>query len=107
MRLEEYLDFLGPDEIRLRGHRIGLEHIVQGYRSGSSADEIADEFPGVALEQIYGVLTYYLRHQADIDAYLQRQEAHCEQEYRRSLERPSPAMARIRRTLAERRRQSA
>jgi hypothetical protein len=32
MRLEEYLGFLEPDVLRLRGHRIGLEHVIEAYK---------------------------------------------------------------------------
>ncbi|WP_255427253.1 hypothetical protein [Candidatus Chloroploca sp. Khr17] len=31
MHLENYLDFHAEDVIRLKGHRIGLEHIVERY----------------------------------------------------------------------------
>jgi hypothetical protein len=41
MRLEEYLDFQAPDVIRLRGHRIGLEHIVEAYKEGETPEQIA------------------------------------------------------------------
>jgi hypothetical protein len=29
MRLEEYLDVIGPDAIRIKGHRVGLEHLLR------------------------------------------------------------------------------
>ena len=31
MKLEDYFDFLGPDVIRFKGHRINLEHVVRYY----------------------------------------------------------------------------
>jgi transposase len=38
MRLEDYLDFQAPDVIRLRGHRIGLEHVVEAYKEGETPE---------------------------------------------------------------------
>ena len=41
-------DFLCDDdgEIRLRGHRIGLYHVVARYNEGYSAEMLACQFPG-------------------------------------------------------------
>jgi hypothetical protein len=38
--------------------------------SKASPESIADCFSGLTLEQIYGTITYYLGHRAEIDAYL-------------------------------------
>jgi uncharacterized protein (DUF433 family) len=70
MRLEDYLDVLPNGAIRLRGHRIGLEHIVGLYRNGLTAEEIAAAFAGTSLEQVHAAIAYYLRNQTAIDAYI-------------------------------------
>lgn len=101
MQLEEYLDVQGPDVIRLKGHRIGLEHIVERYHEGYTPEQIALEYPGVSLEQIYGVITYYLRHQTDVDAYIERIDAAAE-ERRRAWAADMPDVSRrVRAALAE------
>lgn len=82
MQLEEYLDVQGSDVIRLKGHRIGLEHIVERYRDGYSPEQIALEYPGVSLEQIYAVVAYYLHNQADVDAYIARIDAFADEQRR-------------------------
>ena len=51
MQLEEYLDVQGRDVVRIKGHRIGLEHIVERYQEGFSPEEIALDFPGLSLER--------------------------------------------------------
>ena len=79
MQLEGYLDVVGPDEIRLRGHRIGIEHVIEYFKTGYSPEQITEMFPGVALEQVYAAITYYLHRRADMDAYLERQQDRCEQ----------------------------
>jgi hypothetical protein len=31
MLLEDYFDFLSPDDIRIKGHRIGIQDIIRKY----------------------------------------------------------------------------
>jgi len=62
MQLEDYFDFVGSDArdpsssdaIRIKGHRIGIEHVLAYYREGYSPDEIAIEFPGLGPEDFRG-----------------------------------------------------
>ena len=57
----------------IRGTRISLDSIVYAFREGLSPETIArDCFPSPSLEQVYGVIAYYLGHQTDLDEYLQR-----------------------------------
>jgi uncharacterized protein (DUF433 family) len=72
MRLEDYFDFLGPDIIRIKGHRINLEHVVRYYNEGYSPEQIAHEYPGLTLEVIHAVIAYYLHNKPDVDAMLAR-----------------------------------
>ncbi|MBW4547850.1 MAG: DUF433 domain-containing protein [Symplocastrum torsivum CPER-KK1] len=95
MQLEDYFDFLSPDDIRLKGHRIGIDNVLDYYLEGYSPEEIAANLPTLSLEQIYGTITYYLHNQADIDAYLLRLARWREQRYQESLVNPSPLAQRI------------
>ena len=71
MQLEDYFDFLAPDDIRIKGHRIGIENVLYEYLfNAMTPDELQRRFPTLTLEQIYATLTYYHRNQAKIDAYL-------------------------------------
>ena len=54
---------------RVAGSRVSLD------REGLSPESIAETFPALTLEQVYGAITYYLAHREDIDAYLQAQAA--------------------------------
>ena len=72
MQLEDYFNFLGHDTIRLKGHRLGIEDILELYDAGYSAEQIALEFPGLSLEKIHATITYYWHNRAEIDAYLSR-----------------------------------
>jgi uncharacterized protein (DUF433 family) len=55
--------------------RVALDSIVYRFLEGLSPESIADCFPVLTLEQVYGAITYYLAHRATIDAYLQAQDA--------------------------------
>lgn len=61
--------------------------VAIGWRAvGCRLTPLAQSFPVLTLEQVYGALTYYLAHLELIDAYLQQQEARVAQltqEFRR------------------------
>ena len=52
------------------GTRVSLDSIVYAFLNGETAESIAQSFPVVDLEQVYGAITFYLANRADIDAYL-------------------------------------
>jgi len=71
MQLEDYFDFLSPDDIRIKGHRIGVESVLYEYIfRARTPEEIADLFPSLSLEQILATLLYYQRNKVQVDAYL-------------------------------------
>ena len=56
----------------IRGKRVSLDSVVYRFIEGLSPESIASEcFPTLSLEDVYGAITYYLAHRAEIDAYLQ------------------------------------
>jgi uncharacterized protein (DUF433 family) len=54
---------------------VSLDSIVYAWWAGQSAETIAQSFPVLTLEQIYGALTFYLAHKEEIDWYLEQQRA--------------------------------
>ena len=72
MQLEDYFIFLTPDDIRLKGHRIGIDNILFYFLEGYSPEEILSIYPDLTLEKIYATITYYFQNQKEIDAYLNR-----------------------------------
>ena len=68
MDLESYFDFLDPDDIRLKGTRVGIETVLDDYLNGVSPEEIAARYRSVTLEQVYATITYYLHNQREVDA---------------------------------------
>lgn len=55
------------------GTRISLDSLVHAFRRGESPETICHNFGLLRLEEVYGAITYYLANQAEIDAYLNRQ----------------------------------
>lgn len=58
--------------IRVAGTRVTLDTVVAAHKAGESPEEIAESYPSLHLADIYAVVTYYLRHQPEVEAYLQR-----------------------------------
>jgi uncharacterized protein (DUF433 family) len=57
------------------GTRVSLASLVYACREGQTAESLAQSFPVLTLEHVYGAIAYYLAHRATIDAYLIEQEA--------------------------------
>ncbi len=86
MQLEEYFDFLAPDDIRVKGTRIGIETILFDYLElGLFAEQIATRYPTLSLEQVYATLTYYWQNPETVTAYLRLVEQETER-HRREID---------------------
>ncbi len=56
------------------GTRVSLDSVVYAFLRGESPEGIAESFPALSLEQVYGAVAFYLANQETIDAYLQEGE---------------------------------
>jgi uncharacterized protein (DUF433 family) len=56
------------------GTRIPLDTLVAAFKRAESAESIHESYDTVALVDVYAVLAYYLRHRAEVEAYLAEQE---------------------------------
>ena len=101
MLLEDYFDFLEPDVIRIKGHRLGIEDVLELYNEGYCPEQIALEYDTLSLEEIYATLTYYWRNKTEIDAYLERLRALVEQSIREYERREPPDVVKRIRALQE------
>jgi uncharacterized protein (DUF433 family) len=57
-------------EARVGGTRVTLDTVVSTFEQGASAEEIVLRYPTLKLADVYAVITYYLRHRAEVAAYL-------------------------------------
>ncbi len=64
--------------IRVHGSRVTLHTIVGRFRVGDTLEDIHDGFPTVSLTQINAIIDWYLNNQAEVDAYLEQEEAEAE-----------------------------
>lgn len=55
---------------RVGGTRLTLDTVVRMYDAGASPERIAEGFPPLSLADAYAVITYVLRHRAEVDAYM-------------------------------------
>lgn len=103
MQLEDYFDFLAPDDIRIKGHRIGIESILYEYIHRDQAPEaIAVTFPTLSLEQIYATILYYLHNREQINAYLTDWLEYGRRAREEQDRNPPPVVVRLRALKAER-----
>jgi uncharacterized protein (DUF433 family) len=103
MQLEDYFEFLDPDDIRIKGHRIGIDDVIKYYLDGYSPDQILEELPSLNLEKIYATLTYYLQNRRQMDAYMLRLAKWREARYQEWLAKePSEVVKRVRAIKAQR-----
>lgn len=56
------------------GTRISLDVLVVAFKRGKTPEAIHDSYETVSLADVYAIFTYYLRHRAEVDAYLAAQE---------------------------------
>lgn len=95
--LNDFFDFSEqPYAIRIKGRRIGLEHVIEQYRAGKNAEEIAKFFPSLRLEDVYASILYYLLNRPQIEAYLRDVEEIGRRMSAESDANPSPAGLRMR-----------
>jgi len=54
--------------------RVRLDSVVFAYNSGSTAEQIVQEFPSLEPADVHYVIAYYLHHRREVDAYLAARE---------------------------------
>ena len=64
---------------RIAETRVSLESVIAAFWSGSTPEEICQDFPALSLTQVYNVIAYYLNHREQIDAYIQQQQQAADQ----------------------------
>ena len=61
--------------IRVANTRVSLDTVVGAFRAGATAEEIAQDYSSLKLSDIYAVIAYYLRHEAEVESYLRERTA--------------------------------
>ena len=71
--IKEYIE-TRDNSYFIKNSRVSLDSVIYAFLNGVSPEGIAESFPVLTLEQIYGAITYYLAHKTQIDNYLQEGE---------------------------------
>jgi uncharacterized protein (DUF433 family) len=54
----------------ISGTRVSLDSVVYAFLRGESPEGIADSYPALSLEEIFGSLSFYLANRERVDRYL-------------------------------------
>jgi uncharacterized protein (DUF433 family) len=95
VQLEDYFEFEKfstkhgeVERIRIKGHRIAMEHVLEQFRQGlEPAAIVRDIYPSLTLEEVYATILYYLHNKEAVEAYLEQGERIADAWYREYLER--------------------
>jgi uncharacterized protein (DUF433 family) len=102
MQLEDYFDFRAPDDIRIKGHRIGIETVLDAYvHHGMTAEQIQEIYPSLTLEEVYAAILYYLHNREQMTDYLADWIRYCDESEAEARSHPHPATQRLRAIKAE------
>ncbi|HEX2172279.1 MAG TPA: DUF433 domain-containing protein [Dehalococcoidia bacterium] len=58
---------------RVGGTRVTHDTVVSAYDEGATPEEIVAQYAPLDLADVYAVISFYLRHRTEVDAYLRRQ----------------------------------
>jgi uncharacterized protein (DUF433 family) len=87
---------------RVGNSRVPLEVVLAEYQDGADPESIVNAYPTLELADVYAVITYYLRHRDDVNAWLGKREAGAA-ELRREIESHHKGRADLRAKLLARR----
>ncbi len=76
--------------VRIGLTRVTLDSVVTTDESGSTPEEIGEQFPSLALADIYSVVGYYLNNRKEIDAYLTQRRTEADEIRRQHEMRDDP-----------------
>jgi uncharacterized protein (DUF433 family) len=75
----------------IEGTRVSLDSVVHAFLRGESPEGIAESFPALGLEQIFGALTFYTANREVVDRYL-NEGRHEFEMLRHEAQRKNPAL---------------
>jgi uncharacterized protein (DUF433 family) len=103
MQIEEYFDFLDGGDIRIKGHRVGIEDILYEYLcNDQNPEELTVRFPTLSKEQIYAAVLYYLSNKQELTQYMNDWTEHGNRMRELQEQNLPPVVLRLRKIAAER-----
>jgi uncharacterized protein (DUF433 family) len=107
MQLEDYFEFVSPNEIKLKNHRIYMEDVLYEYvHRAQSLESLTTRFDTLTKAEILAVLLYYHQNKEAMDRYL-AQHLEDDRKAREEHRRQHPEFVeKVRRLMAEKRARS-
>ena len=87
---KEYVEERGGGYF-IEGTRVSLDSLVYAFLRGESPEGIAESFPALTLEQVFGALTFYMANRETADQYLRKSKEEFEL-LRRQAQQKNPAL---------------
>jgi uncharacterized protein (DUF433 family) len=88
--------------LRVGSSRVLLELVIRAFQDGATPEVIVQRFDTLDLADVYAVVTYYLRHRREVEAYLAQREQQAG-ETRQRIEGAQKDLSEIRSRLMQRR----
>jgi uncharacterized protein (DUF433 family) len=102
MQLEDSFDFFAPNDIRIKGTRVGIESILYEHiHRKLSPEEIVPNFRTVTLEQVYATILYYLHNKEEVGKYFADWLEWGHQQRKAQEMNPDPVIIRLRERIAK------
>ncbi len=87
MDVRDYFDFIDDENIRIKGHRIYIDDVLEEYLfECKTPEELLYRFPTLNFEKIHATLLYYEANKAEVQALLLRVKKYRKESYQRWLE---------------------
>src|SRR4051794_28755201 len=84
--------------VRVGDSQVLLDVVIREFENGACPEDIAHGYETLQLADVYAALAYYLRHRAEVDAYLQARRAEAGR-LRQEIEATQPGRAGLRAKL--------
>jgi uncharacterized protein (DUF433 family) len=90
-------------EVRIGTTRVLLPLVIEAFLEGLAPEGIVQMYSSLQLADVHAVIAYYLRHQAEVDEYLQKREQEADRIRQQNLARfpPDGIRERLQARLAE------
>ena len=103
MQIEDYFDFQRPDDIRIKGTRVGIETILYDFiHRKRTPEEIAQSYRSLNLEQVYATILYYLHNKEAVSKYIADWLEHGHRAREEQKRNPPPVVQKLMKLKAER-----
>jgi uncharacterized protein (DUF433 family) len=93
---------IDPDgALRVGDSRVLLDLVIRAYQRGAAPEKIVESYPALELADVYGAVSYYLRHRDEIHEYLGCREREADK-LQQDIEAHQPARPELRERIQKR-----